>query len=419
MSVKNPKAVVFNCHFNGLSIIQELGQNGIECVAMDSVRSIGTFSKFANYIKCPDPAFDETGFVQFLYNYCSEHKVKPVLFPTNDQWAAAVSKNKSIFNEVAYPCVADWEAVNLLIEKKRFYEIGQARKYLTPKTWPLELLEDLNDSCFPICAKPHFRRNSSNGVDKNFFDNMDRLRLTVIDSKHDLYRFIKEESVFLKHLIFQEYIRGLSDRMYTVGLYADQKSKIIGQFTGKRVRGYPADIGDCTVGENHKVPEYVIENTKRIVKDIRFSGIAQFEYMKDLVTNKYILIEINPRSWSWIGITPYCGVSLPMIAYRDLIGLEQQIIMNQQLADGFVRYSFIFQDFRNCLFKYKKSYPQWHMGLIPWLKEYRKANKVIYAEFNTGDLIVACKSLFGFLKSVLISLIKTLKGKKHSVQARY
>ena len=46
-----------------------------------------------------------------------------------------------------------------------------------------------------------------------------------------------------------------------------------------------------------------------IVKDLNYSGIAEFEYKKDLSTGRYRLIEVNPRSWSWIGITPACGVS--------------------------------------------------------------------------------------------------------------
>ena len=39
MSSDLPMAVVFNCHYNGLSILQELGRRDVPCTAMDSSRS--------------------------------------------------------------------------------------------------------------------------------------------------------------------------------------------------------------------------------------------------------------------------------------------------------------------------------------------------------------------------------------------
>ncbi|WP_269848919.1 hypothetical protein [Methanosarcina horonobensis] len=68
--------------------------------------------------------------------------------------------------------------------------------------------------------------------------------------------------------------------MYTVGIYSNRHSEILGLFTGHKVRGYPAESGDCIIGECVKVPEYIIENTKRIVKELKYSGIAEFEYKK-------------------------------------------------------------------------------------------------------------------------------------------
>src|SRR5690554_4199599 len=101
MSRPLPKAIVFNCHFNGLSIIQELASHGIPCVAMDSTRSIGTYSRHARYVRCPDPATHESEFVDFLYYFCRQEETRPVLFPTNDQWATAIAKQKERLSEVA------------------------------------------------------------------------------------------------------------------------------------------------------------------------------------------------------------------------------------------------------------------------------------------------------------------------------
>src|SRR5690606_1760274 len=122
----------------------------------------------------------------------------------------------------------------------------------------------------------------------------------------------------------QQFIPGLSNQMFTVGVYADRGYELAGIFTGRKARGYPAEFGDCIVGESYPVPQGLIENVRRIVKDLRYEGIAEFEYKRHELTGGYYLIEINPRSWSWVGITPACGVSLPWLAYTDLLGIHYE-----------------------------------------------------------------------------------------------
>ena len=87
-------ALVFNCHYNGLSIIQELGRHGVPVYALDSGRSVGTVSRYARHWPCPNPLHDEDGFIQFLIEKGGEFDQKPVLFPTNDHWATAIARHK-------------------------------------------------------------------------------------------------------------------------------------------------------------------------------------------------------------------------------------------------------------------------------------------------------------------------------------
>jgi len=369
---------------------------------MDSQRSIGTYSKYATYVKCPDPQNNEDAFIRFLFDYCSKQSEKPVLFPTNDQWAIALSRYKKMLSEVSIPCVAEWDAIEVLIHKDKFYGIGQSRGYLTPKTWNFESIQVIPDKDFPVVAKPLFRRASSNTDIKNFLSNMDRLRLTVLNTKDHLNVFLEKEEDFIENLLFQEYVRGMSDCMYTVGIYADGNADILGSFTGHKVRGYPANNGDCIVGEKALVPDYVLENTKRIVKDLHYTGIAEFEYKKDEITGIYKLIEVNPRSWSWIGITPACGVNLPLIAFSNLTGKNFPSI-GSGTGTNTVKYVKIFEDLLNCLFRYRNDYPEWSKSFVAWEKDIR-ADEVIFAEYNAEDwpilFIAALKTVLMLLRSI-------------------
>ena len=133
------------------------------------------------------------------------------------------------------------------------------------------------------------------------------------------------------------------------------------------------------------------------------------EYMKDARTGKFRLIEVNPRSWSWIGITPACGVSLPNLAYEDLTGSVVQPVRSQ-LKSGTVAYVKLLQDFMNSLFLYKKDYPLWNKSFTEWRKELKSYNKCIYAEFNAKDYPVYCYSLMNaaimYSKSMMRKIIR-------------
>lgn len=406
MSSRRPKAIVFNTNFNGLSIIQELAGIGVECVAMDSVRSIGAFSRYAKYVKCPNPAENEMLFIEFLYSYCSSQELPPVLFPTNDQWATAVSMHKARLSEVARICVADWEAVSSVIDKNEFYRLGQDRGYMTPRTWEHSDLSQLPTDAFPIAAKPVYRRHSSSRLRPGFNEAMDRLRLEVFRDSTELSSFLAQEQEWLENLVFQEFVPGLSNRMYTIGTYIDERHEIKALFTGRKIRGYPADIGDCVVGEVHSVPDELVRNAERIARDLQLTGIAEFEYKHNPDNGNFTLIEINPRSWSWIGITPACGVNIPVIAYHDLTGIRPaKTRTKSSSADGSVRYAKVIEDAINCWWRYKSHERSWLMNPLAWRQSYR-GKHVVKAEFYKSDYLVTFRSLLRGLKQLVVYMYR-------------
>ncbi len=413
MARERPVAIVFNCHYNGLSMIQEFGQHKIPCVAMDSKRSIGTFSRYARFVRCPNPTENESLFVDFLYDYCAGQRVPPVLFPTNDEWAVAISRHKDRLSEVAVPCVADWPAMELVIEKDRFYEIGQRRSYPTPATWPIEDIDQLSPDDYPIVAKPRFRRNASDGELVATLLTMGRLRLTVLPDEQALARFLEVERSVVPNLVFQEFVPGVSDSMYTVGLYANQNCDVQAVFTGRKVRGYPADMGDCTVGELQAVPDELVELSVKVVRELELSGIMEFEFKRDTGTGRYRLIEVNPRSWSWIGITPTCGVSLPLIAYQDLtLGPATPGGYRQTTkADASVRYYRVIPDFVNSMLWYRRSFPAWGRSPRSWWRELRGTPDVVLAEFNARDYGVGVIALLAEGRSLVRQLLRSIPGR--------
>jgi len=404
-----PPALVFNCAYNGLSIIQELGRNGIPTYALDSHRNVGTISRYAHYWRCPNPLYDEGDFINFLMERGSRFEEKPVLFPTNDHWAVAIAKHRNKLERWYRPCVAEYDVVDLLINKTEFYKWGMERDYPVPTLYSLEDIKHLDSRSYPIIAKPNARRMPNMCADNiNLSNFLDNHRMTIIRNFDEYVDFLARYEDFIDYFLFQEYVSGMADKMYTVGIYANKEHEVLGIFTGRKVRGFPPDIGDCIVGQAENVPEEIIDCVVRMVHELGYSGIAEFEFKKDSLTGEFRLIEINPRSWSWIGITPACGVSLPWIAYMDMVGFPQTACKKSNVGDGEVIYMKLISDLQNCLISYNKmGYPQLHRSPREWLRE-MEGKKKTFAEFSRDDPLVSIYALAGHVRSNITSLIRDI-----------
>lgn len=386
-------AIILGGYYNALSMVQELSKAHITCYALSSSQlDVCVFSRYCKHYICPDPARFETKFHEFLIEFVNNMEGKPIILPTHDQWAISLAKVKNRLTGIAIAGVSDYEVVESLIDKRKFAEIANRNGYSVPASYSIENFRNLTKQDFPIVAKPLFRRNSSDKEDNSLFENMDRLRFQVFNNKQELEQFCRSESDFLNNLVFQELVRGMSDTMFTVGIYANEQSEIKAIFTGRKVRGFPADIGDCIIGENYAIPGFIIEEVKKIVNDIGYTGIAEFEYKRDEVSGKFRLIEVNPRSWSWIGITPYAGVNIPLIAYMDLSGEEVLDKSSESLPSGTVKYVKLVEDFINVRFLYRKQYKSWSLDWKSWRKSLT-SKKTVFAEFHASDFFVGIRAI--------------------------
>jgi carbamoylphosphate synthase large subunit len=78
-------------------------------------------------------------------------------------------------------------------------------------------------------------------------------------------------------------------------------------------------MGSARIGEAVWVDE-VVEEGLAFLRALGYHGISQVETKRDPRDGRYKLMEINPRLWQWHSLAAACGVDLPYIAYRDLVG---------------------------------------------------------------------------------------------------
>jgi predicted ATP-grasp superfamily ATP-dependent carboligase len=91
-------------------------------------------------------------------------------------------------------------------------------------------------------------------------------------------------------------------------------------FTGRKHRILPVHAGSGCFVES-VVIEPLIESGLRMLRELRYTGIANINYKRDPRDGRFRLLEINPRVSQWNILAARCGVNIPWLAYAEQAGL--------------------------------------------------------------------------------------------------
>jgi predicted ATP-grasp superfamily ATP-dependent carboligase len=202
----------------------------------------------------------------------------------------------------------------------------------------------------------------------------------------------------LDQFVVQDFVRGTTAEMWSVGIYADQTSQVLATFAFKKIRGYPAQYGETKIGQNDEVPPALLDQLRRAVRAVGLQGIAEFEFRRDRVTGEFKLLDINPRAWTWIGITNASPADIPWVAYQDLCGVSQEPV-SETRPPGSLKFVFLLSDFLSVIYRYRRDHPPWVMSPLRWWRGL-KAERLVIVEFNRRDWQPGLFFAFFVLKSI-------------------
>jgi len=319
-SKARPPALVVDVSWvNGLAAIRSLGRAGVPVVALDHRRSaLGFRSRYALDVLCPDPGVEEERFVGLLTEIADGLVGPTPIFPTHDEQVNAIARNRAALGGfLRYP-FPEWEVLERIQSKRFQLERAEAAGVAAPLTrHPASAAEALaagRELGFPLLVKP----SAPTGFKRAF-----RRQAFRCETAGELERAYADAEPFAP--MVQELVPGGDDCLYTLGSYLRPGGEALGIFTGRKLRQTPPVVGTCRVGEAVWVDE-VAEQGLRLLRAVGFHGISQVEFKRDPRDGVFKLMEINPRLWQWHGLASACGVDLPLIAYRDLLGLPVDVV---------------------------------------------------------------------------------------------
>jgi D-aspartate ligase len=314
MNTAMTKAIVFGGSVGGLAVIRSLGRRGIPVIAVGyDGNALGFSSRYScDTIISPDAKIDADKFLSFMLERSKEW-AGSMLIPMSDEILTILSYHKEQLSEYYVVTVPDWAAVRQVVDKEETYKLAARLGVPIPKTVPIDSnapLERVPDGIgYPFLLKPRRGHEFTYKFSRKAF---------IIEDSSQLQASLTEASREGCDMLIQEIIPGGDDQLYAYIAYYDKEGIPLAEFTGRKLRQNPPFLGIGRVVESTQTEE-ILAPSREIIKGLSWTGICAFEYKKDARDGRFKLLEINGRSFLWIGLPTKCGVDLPWIMYNDLV----------------------------------------------------------------------------------------------------
>ncbi len=313
-----PGAIIIEGHVQGLSNTRSLGEAGIPVIVVDKNNCIARYSKYCRkFFKCPD--FQSDAFADFLIDLGERENLQEwMLLPSNDHAVYSISRHKERLEKIYKVITPSEKIISQIYNKQNLLTNAEKSGTPYPASWfPVKYDEPIPGNLqFPVLVKGKF------GL--NFYKSTGRKAFLIQDAA-GLDDLLKKLSAQLPatDLFIQELIQlNAENKTLSFCAFCD-KGEVKAFWMGKKLREHPVEFGTATLAESVYVEE-VIKPTAHLLKQLNYTGPCEVEFLLDPADNQYKLIEINARTWLWVGLAKACGVNFALMAYNYVNGIEQR-----------------------------------------------------------------------------------------------
>lgn len=299
---------------NALGIIRSLGRAGVPVIACDhDPNALGLLSRWAHPYLMSDPVSAPDRFVDDLIMLARRLPEGGVAFATHDEALMAIGPREEEIPAALRRPWSPWADMRRIVDKAEQHAAARRIGFPLPETRKPQAADELpliaEELRFPVILKPL--------VDPAGFRRTFRRQVLEAADEAELYAAYARAAAHRPQIC--EVIPGGDDHLWTLGSYRDRDGRPLASFTGRKLRQWPPGFGTARAAEAHWDPD-LAERAHALLDALRFHGISQVEVKRDPRDGRDFLIEVNPRSWLWIGLATDSGVNLPLACHLDAIG---------------------------------------------------------------------------------------------------
>ena len=318
-SLDCPPVVILNMFYSGLAIARQLHRKGMRVIGLSADRSIyGNFTRLCEVRRAPSSKDNPQGLREFLLQAADLHGA--VIFPTRDADVVFLDRFRSDLESRYRVAIPPAGCLRRTIDKHELASIALDAGIAVPRTLQLHSAADLDrvaeEVGFPCVVKPVSSFQWHQG---DAWHRVGSRKAIRIDDQKTLVSEYREISQVTPQVLIQEWIPGGVDQIVVLGGYVGEDSELLSYFTARKILQSPDDCGTGCIVRSEPIDD-IVEPTKRLLRALRYQGMAEVEYKYDARTGEYRLIEINTRHWDQHQLGDASGANLSWVAYCHLTG---------------------------------------------------------------------------------------------------
>jgi D-aspartate ligase len=384
-----PKAIVLSHVVTGLATVRGIAKGGVEIHCVTFQKNEPThFSRYCKHIKLIGLQDQEEKLIHWIIDYSQKLGGRPVVIPTSDAHALMLAKNSHILLPHCRIGLTSYKNLQNIIYKNNLYKIAEAAGIPTIPSLIEPSVEQIvgwsSNNVGPYFLKPAYEGNPNCSLtNKNM----------VIESRDLLISYATENGT--EALIIQRFIQGGDGYIFDCYGTCDCDGHVVTMASHRRWRQMPQDTGTTTYGEIPAAPENKTEKemfalTEKLINKLNYNGIFGLEWLQDRETGDLFVLDFNARPFSSIGHLTDCGLNLPLLAYKDLIGESLKSVPKYPK----LKHSFwidAIRDLESCKRRSNWSLAEW----LGWIKTFVHCRSFAYWDlkdlgpglFRTSELV--------------------------------
>lgn len=296
MKIKN--VIILGGHIQALGLARQAHSIGVRVILL--LQDGFSVARFSNAVDKVVMCADMSKLKETLQPYADK---QTLLFPTSDDYIEYLSNN---YNELIPHYVLGIpkpECVEIFADKRKTYQFAEQMDIPHPKSWYPDTMDDVRKisktADYPLVVKPAVMYS---------FHKMFGKKAYRCDTPEDLISRCEAIGTQfpIDGLVIQDFLSGGSEVLYSFGAMV-VNGEPIAWIMANRIRQNPMDFGNSTTfAVTCDIPEMEMA-ARKILKEVKYDGLAEVEFMYDEKEGTYKFLEINTRAWKWHSISTGVG----------------------------------------------------------------------------------------------------------------
>ncbi|KKR03014.1 MAG: Carbamoylphosphate synthase large subunit [Candidatus Uhrbacteria bacterium GW2011_GWF2_39_13] len=294
--------VIESCKAMGLNVIA--GSYRKHCCGMYS-KAVDRKVIYPQYDKNPDK------FIVFMLDFLKNNTID-MMFPVGDVMTDIIAKNQEQIRKYTKILLPSYDIFVQGRNKVGTLKAAEKAGCPIPLTWypddePLEkIIEKIPN--YPVLVKPAISAGARG--------------ITFCYDKNDiLNNFDKVQKIYGQSFV-QEYVP--QDGMqYKVDAVMDEQQELYAGVVYSKLRYYPVDGGSSVLNKTEHRPD-ILEQAVNVMKELKWVGLCDFDFITDPRDGIVKLMEINPRFPESYRTVEAGGVDMTKIIYQLAIGQKPE-----------------------------------------------------------------------------------------------